>query len=651
MRYLNLFKLIKVLPRWTVLQIDLIICALTVVLSYLLRLNFEWHQLISREVLLVTVIVLVTKTIFFLVTKSYTGIIRYTSVEDAKRIFLALTYSVLLISAINVAVTNAGYKVSHPHQTYLIPISVLVIDYFVSMLFMGAFRILVKIVYFEWRNQHSEKVNVIIYGAGEAGVITKKTITQDRDTHLHVVAFLDDNYSKDRNSIDGVAIYHNTPENFHKIATSKNVEVLIIAIQEVAPERKKIIIDQCLALNIQVRNIPPVNKWINGELSVKQIKDVNIEDVLGRKPIQLDKSQIKKDIDGKIVLITGAAGSIGSELARQALEFQPEQLLLVDQSESALYDLELEMRELAPRLNFRTVLCDITNSERLGKIFRKYQPDIVFHAAAYKHVPVMEDNPSEAIINNILGTKIVADLAARYHCEKFVMISTDKAVNPTSVMGASKRIAEIYIQSLNKELETRQPDEVLQHTKFITTRFGNVLGSNGSVIPRFRKQIAVGGPVTVTHPEITRYFMTIPEACQLVLEAGAMGHGGEIFLFDMGESIKIVDLAKKMIRLSGLTLGKDIQLVFTGLRPGEKLYEELLSNEENTVPTHHPQIMIAKVREYDFNMIQHHLNDLSHLLSVQDPDSLIMKMKKIVPEYISNNSVYERLDQSVREVE
>jgi FlaA1/EpsC-like NDP-sugar epimerase len=641
MKYPNLFSLIKAIPRWTILQIDILLCLASLLLSYLLRLNFEWEDVDWPDFLTALAAVICVKTIFFLITKSFSGIIKYTSVEDAKRIFLALTLSLGVFLLINLAYQ---YFLGR----YFIPPSILIIDYCLSMLGMAAFRILIKIIYFEWRNQQVEKINVVVYGAGEAGVITQRTISQDKDNHLHVVAFLDDDAGKVNNMINGIPILQNTPENLQRLVKGKKVELLIIAIQQISPERKKTIIDQCLMHRVQVRNIPPVHKWINGELSIKQIKDVNIEDVLGREPILLDVTGIKQELEGKTVLITGAAGSIGSELARQIFQFKPERLILIDQAESALNDLNLELEATPRHSAFRTVLCNITNAERMGKLFRKYQPDIVFHAAAYKHVPVMEDNPSEAILNNVLGTKTVADLSARHRVAKFILVSTDKAVNPTSVMGASKRIAEIYVQSLNNELVSRQlqDGDVLPCTRFITTRFGNVLGSNGSVIPRFQKQIAAGGPVTVTHPEITRYFMTIPEACQLVLEASSMGKGGEIFLFDMGKSVKIVDLAKKMIRLSGLTLGKDIQLIFTGLRPGEKLYEELLSDEENTIPTHHPQILIAKVREYDFNLIQHHLADLNHLLSLQDNDSLIQKMKKIVPEYISNNSIYERFDQT-----
>lgn len=640
MKSLPVYNLIKVVPRWTILQIDVLICIVSIFLAYLLRFNFEFALIDWKAFAFAAVLVVSSKIMFFLLTKSYAGIIKYTSIEDAKRIFFALSYTLLLL----LLVDSIYY---YSRQTYIIPVSILIIDYCVSMLSMAAFRILVKIIYFEWKNQQSsqssEKVNLIIYGAGEAGVITKRTISQDKDNNMNVVAFLDDDPGKVKNTIDGIHIYQNTSENLSRLIRQKQVEVLIIAIQEISPVKKKEIIDNCLAFGIQARSIPPVQKWINGELSLKQIKEVNIEDVLGRDPISLDKSTISKDIQGKTIMITGAAGSIGSELTRQVLSFLPKKLVLIDQAESALYDLELELTEMPLKINFETKLCNITNANRMEKLFRKFKPDIVFHAAAYKHVPVMEDNPAEAVLTNIAGTKIVADLSAKYGAEKFVMISTDKAVNPTSVMGASKRIAEIYIQSLNYHLLQKQSTPV-HPTRFITTRFGNVLGSNGSVIPRFRKQIAQGGPVTITHPEITRYFMTIPEACQLVLEASSMGEGGEIFLFDMGKSVKIVDLAKKMIKLSGLTLGKDIQLVFTGLRPGEKLYEELLSNEENTKPTHHPQILIAKVRRYDFQLIQEQLENLSNLLPLHNNEAVIGCMKKIVPEYISQNSVYQKLD-------
>jgi len=409
---------------------------------------------------------------------------------------------------------------------------------------------------------------------------------------------------------------------------------LIISVQKISPARKKNLVDICLHYDTKVLNVPPVTDWINGELSFKQIKKIQIEELLERDAISLTTENIKQQLSNKTILVTGAAGSIGSEIVRQVIQFQPKKIILLDQAESPLYDMEMELKDEYDSLSYEIVIGDIRNIDRMENVFKSFLPQVVFHAAAYKHVPMMENNPSESILTNVLGTKILADLAVKYKVEKFVMVSTDKAVNPTNVMGASKRIAEIYTQSLGK----------IVSTKFITTRFGNVLGSNGSVIPRFRQQIEKGGPVTITHPEITRFFMTIPEACQLVLEAGTTGEGGEIFIFDMGESVKILDLAKKMIKLSGLTLDKDIKITFTGLRPGEKLYEELLANEENTLLTHHKQILVAKVKEYDFEFISNQIQALINCFNQQDNKLIVKQMKQLVPEFKSNNSIYEELD-------
>ncbi|HEY8402319.1 MAG TPA: nucleoside-diphosphate sugar epimerase/dehydratase [Cytophagaceae bacterium] len=628
---------INKIPRWTVLQIDILVCTLSLVLAYELRFNFEIPAEYWGYLKLALPLIIFVKIIFFFYTKSYAGIIRFTSVEDAKKIVLSLTGSLITILSIDVI-----YSLTVDNPTNFIPVSVLLIDYCFSMLFMGAFRVVAKIMYYESRAENNTKINVIIYGAGDAGLITKKTLNQDAGINYNVVAFIDDSPAKSKNTVDGVVIY--PPKKLADLVVKKKVELLIIAIQNISPERKKEIIDACLTLGVRVRTIPPVERWINGELSYKQIKEVKIEDVLGREPIKLDNKEVHAQIVDQVVLVTGAAGSIGSELARQIVRYNPKKVMLLDQAESPIYDLELELSEMPIKINFETVVADITNKERMERVFKYLQPDLVFHAAAYKHVPVMEQNPSEAVLTNINGTKILADLSVKYGVKKFVMVSTDKAVNPTNVMGASKRIAEMYTQSLNSYCSDSGG------TRFITTRFGNVLGSNGSVIPRFRKQIADGGPVTITHPEITRYFMTIPEACQLVLEAGAMGKGGEIFLFDMGQSIRIVDLAKKMIKLSGLTLGKDIQIMFTGLRPGEKLYEELLNDKENTIPTHHPKIMVAKVRELDYQIVSRQVSELVMLFGDQDNDAIIMKMKQMVPEFKSNNSIYEKFDKVANQV-
>jgi FlaA1/EpsC-like NDP-sugar epimerase len=487
-------------------------------------------------------------------------------------------------------------------------------------------------LYQELTNPNKEKRSVIIFGAGESGIITKRTLDRDAGTKYKVLGFIDDDKKKQGKKLESVSIY--PIDKLNELLENNDVSNLIISVQDLSPSKKQQIVDICLNHNTKVLNVPPFSNWINGELSFKQIKKVQIEELLERDAIQLDIVIIKEQLTNKTILVTGAAGSIGSEIVRQVIKFNPKKIILLDQAESPLYEMEMELHDKYKQQQYEIVMGDIRNKDRMENVFKTFTPSIVFHAAAYKHVPMMENNPSESIFTNVLGSKNLADLSVQYKVEKFVMVSTDKAVNPTNVMGASKRIAEIYTQSLNKN----------STTKFITTRFGNVLGSNGSVIPRFRQQIETGGPITITHPDITRFFMTIPEACQLVLEAGAMGKGGEIFIFDMGESVKIVDLAKKMIKLSGLILDKDISIIYTGLRPGEKLYEELLANEENTIPTHHKQILIAKVKEYDFETTSSSINELINLFDQQNNKSIVKKMKDLVPEFKSNNSIYEELD-------
>lgn len=456
---------------------------------------------------------------------------------------------------------------------------------------------------------------------------------------MQVVGFLEDDGYKVGKVLDGIKIYNAKGPILNKLINELGVDELVITAKELSLDRKNELVDICIQNKVKVRTVPSVGKWVRGELSFSQIKEINIEELLGRESIRLDNENIERNLLGKRILITGAAGSIGSEIARQVILFKPELLVLVDQAESPLYDIERELRLSNSSVNIISHLADITIKERVDYIFKEFAPQLVYHAAAYKHVPMMESNPSEAVTCNILGTKILADLSVKYKVDKFVMISTDKAVNPTSVMGCSKRIAEIYVQSLNNHHPTN-PNQ----TAFVTTRFGNVLGSNGSVIPLFKNQIKEGGPVTVTHPDISRYFMTIPEACQLVLEAGTMGKGGEVFIFDMGKSIKILDLAKKMIRLSGFEPERDIRIVFTGIREGEKLYEELLTNSENTIPTHHPKILIGKVKEYSYNEINNYVELFNDLVYDKNELKMVALMKELVPEYRSNYSRYEVLD-------
>lgn len=627
------------IPRWVVLFIDILICAFSFVFATLLRFNFFIDEDVYLDIFYALPLIVAVRVVFMLYFRIYAGIIRHTSLQDTVRVFYTITFSTLVISAINVAYTRI-----HDDKQVLIPLSIIIIDYFGCMVLMSAFRFTTKVLYMQiTRPDGATTIPFAVFGAGEAGLITKRKLEQHRSGEVKVVAFFDDDARKTRNYVDGITIY-NGQKDFETIIRKFNIKELIISVQNMPKSRKQEIIEQCLALNVKVRNVPPVERWINGELSYNQIKNVRIEDLIERDTIVLDKMAVAKQIKGKTVMVTGAAGSIGSEIVKQLIAFSPRKLVLVDKSEVKLYELDgfLNENHKSAYSTFIEILVgDICDINRMNRIFNDYKPDVVYHAAAYKHVPLMEENPCEAVRVNVGGTKVIANMAMIHHTDKFVMVSTDKAVNPTNVMGASKRIAEIYVQSLNNKLQ----QDGTSKTKFITTRFGNVLGSSGSVIPKFRQQIEEGGPVTVTHPDITRYFMTIPEACQLVLEAGNMGKGGEIYIFDMGKSTKIIDLAKKMIQLSGLTLGQDIQIVFTGLRPGEKLEEELLADQENTLPTYHPKIMIGQVRTYDFSIVSHKIDKLLNTTQEQNDLEVVRTMKEIVPEYISKNSIYESLDQ------
>ncbi|WP_221175741.1 polysaccharide biosynthesis protein [Rufibacter immobilis] len=621
------------MPKQLVFGIDICLCALSFLVAYLLRFNFDLRKYTELSVAQMLPIVLGVRAVAFYYTRTYAGILRYTSLDDLRKLFIALSSSSFLL----VAAQLVNNKILG-NQNF-IPISVLLIDYLISMLALSLMRVWAKIVHYEWSHTSTQKVNVAIFGAGEVGHITLRTLQQDMGTYYRFVSFLDDDAQKENLLINGVPI-RRPVEDLVEQLTSLQIDLLIVAVQQLPIARKRQLVEACLNAGVQVLVVPPVYKWINGELSFKQIREVRIEDVLDRPAAEIDSPLLHKELQNRVVLVTGAAGSIGSELVRQLIKFKPKQLILLDQAESSLYDLELELTELYVKLHFEVVLGDICNKPRMEAVYQTFRPEVVFHCAAYKHVPVMEENPTESLSTNILGTKVLADLAVKYQTQKFVLLSTDKAVNPTSVMGASKRLCEMYVQAMHHYLR----DTGSKRTRFITTRFGNVLGSTGSVIPRFRKQIEEGGPLTVTHPDISRFFMSIREACQLVLEAAAMGNGGEIYIFDMGDSIKIVDLAKKMIKLSGLTLGKDIQLVYTGLRPGEKLEEELFHENEFVQSTDHPKIRLANHPIPNSEKVIQEIQVLIDLFSSQNNVAVIKKMKQLVPEYVSQNSVYQKFD-------
>lgn len=575
----------------------------------------------------------VISVVFFVGVGTYRGIIRHSGINDIFKIMIANIVPALLL--IVFSWFNNYYGILNPRfQRFAPSYTEIVLTYSLLCCFMIISRLAIQRFYNDYIRRRRPEHNVIIYGAGAAGIIALNALSQSQQFEYKVVAFVDDDPKKVDQQLNGIPVMRARQALTPKFVGQKKVKTLLIAIPNVRLIHKQAISNRGLELGLTVKAVPHIKHWINGSFGMSQIQDIRIEDLLERESIKLDNVNVIREVVDKVVMVTGAAGSIGSEICRQLIQYKPSKIIMLDQAESPMYDLQFELRnnepykQLVDRMVF--VIANVKDRQRMEEVFQMHRPQIVYHAAAYKHVPFMEENPYEALYVNVFGTKNLADLAIEYGAQKFVMISTDKAVNPTNVMGATKRMAEIYIQS-------RSTDK----THFVTTRFGNVLGSNGSVIPLFKKQLAAGGPLTVTHRDIIRYFMTIPEACNLVLEAGAMGKGGDIFVFDMGKPVKIYDMARKMIQLSGL---KNIEIKEIGLRPGEKLYEELLATKENTIPTYHPKIMHAQVRTYALEDIDREYSELWSLMPTLDDMKLVAKMKSIVPEFVSNNSVYCQLD-------
>lgn len=633
----NMSKKLAIAPRWIIFLLDLIVVSFAIFLAYLIRWNFHLGDVIKDvdNDLVYSYFILVNVSLMLLL-RTYNGVIRYTTLEDAKRILILTATSCLIFLAIN-------FINSPSFGRLLFPTSVIAIYFFCANFGLIAYRIVIKTIYENMYSLRRKSKKALIFNCGFEGMLAKRMISSNERSSIKIVAFLEEDPKLRGKKIEGIPVYALSKSNLQRLRKD-GVELLIIADPFISKEKLNFLVDTCLDVGIQVQQVPASEKWINNELDDTQLKDINIEQLLNREVIHIKNEALAREIRGKKILVTGAAGSIGAEIARQLVQYKPAIVILCDNAETPLHELLLTF---APNSPIKSFIGNINDRVRMEQIFEIYEPDLIYHAAAYKHVPLMEDHPTTAILNNVLGTQVLAELAVSYGVEKFVMISTDKAVNPTNIMGASKRIAEIFTQSYHRHIRSgisKEDRDFLTKTKFITTRFGNVLGSNGSVIPRFQKQLEKGGPITVTHPEITRYFMTIPEACQLVLEAGAMGRGGEIFVFDMGKPVKIVDLARKMIRLAGKIPEVDIKISFTGLRPGEKLYEELLNNSENTMATYHEKILIAKVREYDFAWVQQEIEELIKLSSKHIVFDTVAKMKEIVPEFISNNSKFSELD-------
>jgi FlaA1/EpsC-like NDP-sugar epimerase len=617
----------KYASQWLVLLFDIFIIVGTFFLAYLIRFNFKLDfdfTLLLKQI----PYVIISSAISLIAVGSYKGVVRFTGFKDIVNVIIGAN----ILATIFICCTFLSRKLMEDDSLFNLSGSIIYTHLLLNILFLIGAKLFIKSIYNFISQDFKTISNVLIFGAGSSGMLTYDAIQNDNKSSFRVIAFIDDDERKTGKKINLLRVYkiESIDEKFIK---KNNVEVVIISIQNIDSARLLQITGNLFSLGLKVKIVPPVQSWIDGDLSVGQIKEVKIEDLLGRDPINIKNPDLENQYDNKVIIITGAAGSIGSEISRKISLYNYKKIILVDNAESALYNIQQEFRQQGLE-NIDAIVADVRNKTRIDQIFNQYKPKIVFHAAAYKHVPLMENNPFEAVSVNIGGTKNVADVSVKHSVDKFVLISTDKAVNPTNVMGATKRIAELYVTCLKGK----------GNTKFITTRFGNVLGSNGSVIPLFKKQIETGGPLTVTHKDITRYFMTIPEACQLVLEAAAMGNGSEIFVFDMGEPIKIFNLATNMIVLSGLRYPEDIQINITGLRPGEKIYEELLADGENTKKTYHEKIMIAKSRHIDIVYVEKQINKLAMVNTLTQPLEIVSSIKLLIPEYISNNSTFEVLD-------
>lgn len=641
-KIISSFKGFPYLPRWVILVIDVFISIFAFTLAYLIYYQLN-EQIIALSPYLVRLSInTIVSLFFFLLYRSYVGIIRYSNLTDSFKVFLA-TFSTYLSMIVIGWLLRTFFKLDILSGTGLF------ISFLLTFFGMFFFRMVVRLIHDLSSSDNffrKQSTPILVFGTSQTSVALADLIKNTPNSPYYLMGFLSEGDRVSNNLILGEPLYSMMSKEDQIKIKKKKIQGLLINPVEQGRREKQAIADYCENNNLKMLAIPAFADWSQESITIDKIKNIQIEELLGRVPINISVDKIAKDLHGKCVMVTGAAGSIGSEIVRQIGKFQPELLLLCDIAESPLHNLQLEVTEKFPKLKFEALISDVRNYDRMEKIFEKYRPAHIYHAAAYKHVPLMEDHPCESICTNVIGTKNVADLAMKYGAEAFVMISTDKAVNPTNVMGASKRIAEIYVQTLYKEINKNR--DLFNNFRIITTRFGNVLGSNGSVIPRFKEQIEKGGPITVTHKEITRFFMTIPEACRLVLEAANMGRGGEIFVFDMGTPVKIVDLAKKMIRLAGLKPEEDIKIKFTGLRPGEKLYEELLANEETTKPTYNKKIMIGTVRDnYKYEEVLDTINKLQEAVLAYENESIVKIMKKLVPEFVSANSSYQKLDQEV----